>query len=163
MDRFRYAVSGGLIVALLFALLTPIPPRGTFAQTNTPGANTDPCQSSLLVKSSASINITSATTSALVALSGTKAVYVCDVNITILGLATTAGTIQFGYSTVAACASSVTALTGTIQGTTTAGSTIAFNASGGSTQFTAPSANGLCVTTTGTSPGFQGYVTYVQI
>lgn len=128
------------------------------------GIPTDPCATSATAKSSVPINISAGATSALVAVSGTTAVYVCGFSMTISQVATTANTIQFGYSTVAACASAVTALTGLYgAGGVTAAAPLAISQGGLATIFKTPSANGLCVTTAiGASGNFSGVLDYVQ-
>ena len=127
-------------------------------------ANNDPCQSSGTPKSSVAINITSATTTSLVAVSGSTAVFVCGFSVTISEVVTTANTIQFEYGTGAAC-TGPTVLTGLYgAGGVTAGDPIVVTYGGaGSTVFTAPASNGLCaVTAIGASGSFQGVLTYVQ-
>jgi hypothetical protein len=124
--------------------------------------NADPC--SYAAKSSASIAITSAATTSLVAVSGSTAVYVCGFSVTISEVATTANTIQFEYGTGASC-TGTHALTGTMgAGGVTAGAPIVVAyGSGGSTVFNAPASNGICaVTAIGASGSFEGVLTYVQ-
>lgn len=126
---------------------------------------TDPCQTSAIAKSSAVVNITSATTTALVAVSGTTAVYVCGISITISQVITTANTIVFEYGSGAACVTSPTALTGLYgAGGITAGSPLEISAGGaGQTIFKTPASQGLCaLTAIGATGSFQGVVTYVQ-
>jgi hypothetical protein len=122
----------------------------------------DPC-ASITARSSAVINQVSATTTSLVALNATHAIYVCGFTIAIAGSGTSASTAQFEYGTGAAC-SSPTALTGTL-GAGTATATVPFQVSygdGGHTIFTVPPGSGLCVVSTGTTINNQGVVTYVQ-
>lgn len=127
------------------------------------GAGADPCNSNV-AKSSAAINISSATTTALVPVSGSTAVYVCGFSMSISQVITTANTIKFEYGTGTACASGATSLTGTYgTGGITAGTPIVISQGGSGTVFSAPSANGLCaVTTIGASGSFEGVLTYVQ-
>lgn len=124
----------------------------------------DPCQNPGVFKSSVPINVSSATTTALVAVSGTTSVYVCAVHLDIAGSATTANTAKFEYGTGTACATGATALTGTMGSNDAAVSTTptTINMSGPGTLFTAPSSNGLCIVTTGNAPFDQGWVSYVQ-
>lgn len=123
----------------------------------------DPCQVPSVTKQSAVINVSSAATTALVTVSGNTKVYVCGFSFTILGLATTGGTALFESGTGTACASSAVALTGAYAGQASAGVNLLILSPGDSgTLFTTPAANGLCLVSTGTSPSFQGYVTYVQ-
>ena len=105
---------------------------------------------------SVAINISSATTTQLVAPSGTKSVYVCAFSFTVSG---TTPTAQFEYGTGASCGSGTTALTGPY--TPIVGNEIAAGAGMG-TIMRAPAANGVCLVTTGTTPGAQGVLTYAQ-
>lgn len=123
----------------------------------------DPCQSSSIAKSSVPVNITSATTTNLVAVSGTTAVYVCGFSVTISEVITTANTLLFEYGTGASC-TGTHALTGLYgAGGITAGAPINVSYAPGHTIFTAPSANAVCaVTVIGATGSFQGVLTYVQ-
>lgn len=118
----------------------------------------DPCVSSA-TKSSVPINISSATTTQLVALSGSLVIYVCGFVLTSTGV-TTATTALFEYGTGASCGTGTTALTGTM-GQSLLTSAIVTVASG-ATQFKSAAANALCLLSAGTTPNIQGYVTYVQ-
>lgn len=143
---------------LVLALLT----ASCFAQT---GSNSlpDPCQNQNAAKQSVVINVSSATTTALVTVSGTTKVYVCGFSLTILGLATTGGTAQFESGTGVACASNAAVLTGSFLGANTAGASTPITSPPLSGSVTAtPAANGLCLVTTGTAPSFQGIVTFIQ-
>lgn len=133
-----------------------------FAQTASNSAP-DPCQNPNFTKQSAVINVSTATTTALVAVSGTTKVYVCGFSFTILGLATTGGSAQFESGTGTACASNAAVLTGAFVGSNTAGGStpIVSPPLSGSVTST-PAANGLCLVTTGTLPSFQGIVTFIQ-
>ena len=130
-----------------------------------PSNASDPCASSGIAKSSVVISVTSATTTSLVALSGTTSIYVCGFSLTISQVVTTANTIQFEYGTGATCGTGTTALTGTYgAGGVTASAPLSVSyGGGGTTIFTAPSGNRLCaVTAIGASGSFQGVLTYVQ-
>jgi len=123
--------------------------------------STDPCQAPGVAKNSVAINIGSATTTSLVGVSGSTSVYVCGFTVNILGLATTAGTIQFEFGSGASC-TGPTALTGTMAGTTTAGTQSTISYAPGHTAFKGAASSGICAVTTGASPSFQGVLTYVQ-
>src|SRR5437879_5656570 len=69
----------------------------------------DPCQSNGIAKSSIVLNITSATTTQLVALSAGKQIFVCGFNFTMVG---TVQTLAFEYGTGASCGTGTTLLTG---------------------------------------------------
>lgn len=125
--------------------------------------NNDPC--SYAAKSSVPISITSATTTSLVALSGSTVIYVCGFSLTISQVVTTANTFVLEYGTGATCGTGTTALTGTFgAGGVTAGIPIVITyGSGNSTVATAPAGNRLCaLTAIGGSGSFQGILTYVQ-
>lgn len=140
-------------------------PAGTFT---TPSASTistvtlDPCTSA--AKSSAVINITTATTTSLVAISGTTSIYVCGVSMTVSEVITTPNTILFEYGTGATCGTGTTPLTGKYgDGGVTAGIPIVVNAGNGGTVFSAPAGSRLCaLTAIGATASFQGVLTYVQ-
>lgn len=123
----------------------------------------DPCQNPGVLKSSVAINITSATTTQLVAISGSTSIYVCHFDFTISEVVTTPNTLQFEYGTSTNC-TGTNKLTGLYGDKgVTAGDPIVINAGYGGTLFTAPSANGLCaLTAIGASGSFQGVLTYVQ-
>ncbi len=122
----------------------------------------DPC--TYAAKSSVPINITTAATTALVAVSGTTSVYVCGISLTISEVITTPNTIIFEQGTGAACAGSPVALTGKYgDGGVTAGIPIVVGQSAASTIFKGASANGICgLTAIGATGSFQGVMTYVQ-
>ena len=124
---------------------------------------TDPCASPGVAKSSVAISITSATTTSLVAVSGSTAVYVCGFVFTDSQVITTANTLQFEYGTGAAC-SSPTALTGLLGGGgITAAAPITISAQADRTLFKTPASNGVCaLTAIGATGSFQGVLTYVQ-
>ena len=130
--------------------------------TNIAGAS-DPCQDVSAVKSSAAIAISTATTTQLVALSGTTAVYVC--NYQAVAGAGTNPSLQFVYGTGSNCGTGTTSLTGAMATGVTVSATAPgpiFESSGGNTLFKTAAGNALCLTTAGTTPNFQGWVTYVQ-
>jgi hypothetical protein len=124
----------------------------------------DPCQSPNVAKSSAVIGITSATTTALVAVSGSTTIYACGYDFTISEVITTANTLAFEYGTGTACATSPTALTGTFgAGGVVAAAPLHISYAPGHTVFKTPASSGLCaLTAIGASGTFQGVITYVQ-
>lgn len=125
----------------------------------------DPCTYAL--KSSAAFNISTVTTTSLVALSGTTSVYVCGFSMTIAPSATSADIAAFVYGTGAACVTGQTGLTGAFgsgavpAANTTAPVPVSYG-NGGATIFKAPSANGVCLVTSGTAVAVNGVITYVQ-
>ena len=112
----------------------------------------DPCLNPQVAKSSAVINTSGAGTTQLVAVSGTKVTYVCQVYF--VASATTA-TALFEYGTSTDC-TGTHALTGVI--TPTAGGT--YSMGYGGTIFSSTASNGLCIVNggTGTQTGFISYV-----
>lgn len=150
---------------------TTAAPSNTTAQNNFTSCDTagntrvilpDPCSGT---KSSAAINVTSATTTALVAVSGSTTVYVCGGVFTIAPSATSADTAQLEYGTGVACAGSPTVLTGTFGNgdLTTAAPPIVVPIGSGATAIKSAASNGICIVTTGTTVNVQGFITYVQI
>lgn len=127
-------------------------------------ATLDPCLSSGVAKSTAIISITTATTTQLVALSGTTIVYVCSVSMTISQVVTTANTIKFVYGTGASCGTGTADITGAFgTGGVTAAPPLSLTMGFGGTVFKNIAANALCATTTiGGSAAFVGVLTYVQ-
>jgi hypothetical protein len=122
----------------------------------------DPCNAA--AKSSAPINVTSAATTSLVAVSGTTTVYVCGISFTIAPSATTADTALFEYGTGAAC-TSPTVLTGTYGSgdLTSAAPVVPVNyGGGGQTIFKSAASAGICILTAGTAVNVQGVLTFVQ-
>jgi hypothetical protein len=134
---------------------------GTVGITNTVGS-TDPCLNPSVLKSSAFANISTATTTALVTVSGTKAVYVCGFVLNMVATVA-ADTLYFNYGTGAACAGSPTALTSTFSSGILTNGAVSLSSGAAGTIFTAPASNGLCaVTTVGTGPAISVTVSYVQ-
>jgi hypothetical protein len=123
----------------------------------------DPCNANGVAKLHAFANITTATTTALVAVSGSTAVYVCEVDFE-LASTTTADTVLFEQGTGAACAGTPTSLTATYTNAATAIATFSKSlGSGASTNFKVAASNGLCaVSTVGTTPTISVDVEYVQ-
>lgn len=124
----------------------------------------DPCTSSKTSKSSAVINITTAATTALVALSGTTTIFVCDFTFSISQVATTANTLKFVRGTGAACGTGTNDLTGAFgTGGITAGIPLVVSATSSGTVFKTAAGEALCATTTiGASAAFAGVLTFVQ-
>lgn len=124
----------------------------------------DPCNS-LSFKQSAAVSMSSATTTAIVALNANHGIFVCGFALTIAGSATTAATAALEYGTGTNCASNVTTLTGTFGSNDAAVSTTPTQVTygdGTSTVATVPPASALCVVTVGNAVFVQGIITYVQ-
>src|SRR5262249_53688761 len=115
-------------------------------------------------KTSQPVNIVSATTTQLVALSAGKVIYVCGGFVDVASSATSAATIQFEYGTGASCGTGTTVLTGTMgTGTATAGiDAEPVTIQGYGAAFQTASGNALCVVTAGTTINVQGWITVIQ-
>jgi len=104
---------------------------------------------------SQSVNITTATTTQIVAISGTTVIYVCGFTFDKSSAAGTA--FQFVYGTGASCATGQAILTAAMDGP----AAWAVSGSGLGTIFRTAAAQALCITSTG-AIGLQGFVTYSQ-
>ena len=124
---------------------------------------TDPCASSGTLKKHAFANITTATTTSLVAVSGSTTVYLCSVNYNMVATVA-ADTIYLEQGTGASCAGSPTAITATVSsGILTNGAVNYASATVPGTFVATAASNGLCaVTTVGTGPTIAVDVAYVQ-
>lgn len=124
----------------------------------------DPCAANDTGKSTAIISITSATTTALVAGSTGKIVYVCSISLTISQVVTTANIFTLETGTGGACGANAAALTGAFgTGGITAGAPLSVTASyGGSLMQSALGGDICAVTTIGGSGSFMGFITYVK-
>jgi hypothetical protein len=118
----------------------------------------DYCQNPSIAKTSVAVNISSATTTELVAASAGKKVYLCKFNASVAG---TAPTIIFktGTKVSTACDTTPTSLTGTYAITT--GTVLDLSGAPGVTMQSIVSGE-LCLTSGGTGPSIQGVAVYVQ-
>ena len=117
----------------------------------------DPCQDPSIAKSSAVINVGTATTTKIVDTSALTVVYVCAFEASLVG---TTPTVKFvkGTHTSADCDTGAVELSGAMDPTTGSLLRGGFGGTGMKT-----SAGGqLCATTTGTGSSFQGFLSYVQ-
>lgn len=123
----------------------------------------DPCQSGV-AKSSVPIAVATATTTSLVAVSGSTTVYVCGFSISIAPSATAADTALFEYGTSTNC-TGTHALTGTYGDgdlTSAAPPIVVDYGNAGATIFKSAASAGVCIVTAGTAVSVQGVLTYVQ-
>lgn len=127
--------------------------------------NTDPCLSSGIAKSNAFANIATATTTALVPVSGATAVYVCSIMLTMTGSTVAADTLLFEQGTGSTCAGAPTAISATYS-TGIEASVLPFwmGLAGNGTILKAAASNGLCVVSTvaTTAPAIAVTISYVQ-
>lgn len=119
------------------------------------GGGLNPCQNSNFLVQSVVVNISSATTTSIVApITGAK-VTICGFLLVPTG---TTPTVQFEYGTGATCGTGTTTLTGAMA--PTAGQPLSYGIGGSSLQST-PISQRVCIVTGGT-PNVQGVVTFVQ-
>lgn len=123
-------------------------------------ASQDPCNSDQIVKQHAFAQITTATTTSLIAVPANpaQAIFVCSANAQLFST-TTADTLKFVTGTGAACSSPVTV---SATYTNAAGATASVALSNSPNVLTVPAASGFCATTTvGSTPTVSVDVTYV--
>ena len=122
----------------------------------------DPCATQVTL--SAPISVATATTTQLVAPSGTKSVYVCGFAFSVAPSATAAATAQLEYGTSTDC-TGTHALTGKFgAGDLTSAAPplpVSYGGAGHSVAAT-PASQGVCLVTTGTTVDVEGVLTYVQ-
>jgi hypothetical protein len=119
----------------------------------------DPCASPAVDKSSFSVAISSATTVAVQAGSSGKRVYVCAFTVTYTS--GTSPTIQFEVGTGGTCGTGTTVKTGVMAIPATAGQGLVAGA--GHTLFSGSAAQDMCIVSSGTTPTYNGWVTFVQM
>jgi hypothetical protein len=108
---------------------------------------------------STAVNITTATTTSVVAVSGSLAVYICGFDLYVPS--GTLPSFAFTYGTGAAC-TGATALTGTYGGIAgTVGENFPMG-NGVGTIFRTPASQGVCIVSGGTTPSIQGVVFWAQ-
>lgn len=124
----------------------------------TPGP-VDPCASAAIDKSSFSVAISTATTTAIQAGTAGKRVYVCA--FTIIYTSGTSPTIQFEVGTGGTCGAATAVKTGVIAIQATVGTGLIVGA--GHTLFSGAAAQDMCIVSTGTTPTVNGWVTFVSM
>jgi len=129
-----------------------------------PYTQNDPCQNTSSSKISVPINVTSATTTQLVAASAGTSIYVCGAALTIAPSATSADTAKFEYGTGASCGTGTTALTGSFGAgdLTTAAPPLFISLNSPGAVMATPASNALCLVSAGTTVNIQGVLSYVQ-
>lgn len=154
--------SSGTVVANLQPTLAPLvlPDLNSITSDTFSAAMADPCENPNVAKSSAVIAFSSATTSALVALSSGKVIYVCAFTISMTSGTTPTLLFKTGTQTTNPCDTGTVNLTGTMALPTSSGTFITVGA--GHSMFQTPASFQLCITTAGTSPTGNGWITYVQ-
>ncbi len=129
-----------------------------------PETNNDPCSNPSNTKASAVVNITSATTTQLVPVSGTTSIYICGGSFSIAPSATSADTATIEYGSGTNCGTGTTALTGAYGAgdLTTATGPLMVNLFSSGVVAVAPSGKALCLLSAGTAVNIQGIISYVQ-
>jgi hypothetical protein len=151
MKKFAFSLLFALFATLSFA---QVGPTGVIIQYN----SGDPCQNPNVVKSFAAVNISTATTTELVAAVAGKTIYMCSLTVSVSG---TSPTFQFktGTKVSTACDTAPTNQSGTYA--LTSGQLVTLAAD--STTFLTGALSGeLCLTSGGTTPSIQGNLTYIQ-
>jgi hypothetical protein len=150
------AISTGTVNVALTVSAAQIEPAQTVALNST-----DPCQSSSIVKQHVFKNITTATTTAIVAPSGTLNVYICGIDFQLNS--TTASTVLFEFGTGTACATSPTAVSATYSNGALVSETVHMGFGGHSYFAPLGAGQGFCaVSTVGAGPTIAVDVTFIQ-
>lgn len=118
----------------------------------------DPCASAAIDKSSFSVAISTATTTAVAAGASGKRIYVCA--FTIIWSSGTTPTIQFEVGTGGTCGTP-TVKTGAMAIPVTSGQGLIVGA--GHTLFSGTAGQDMCILSAGTAPTVNGWVTFVQM
>lgn len=169
MTRLNKLLIGIFSIFFTLAVMMSIyPPSHVGAQSGVGGGGIvaiqpivpDPCETSSTAKITAFANITTATTTSLVAPSGTTRVFVCEIVAQLNS--TTASTILFEQGTGAACATAPAAMTATYTNSTLVSEAIPLGAGNGTFLTTGPGGGFCAVTTVGTSPTIPVTITFVQ-
>lgn len=165
MKRFSIVLQLVVATVVLVALSALVPSRTVHAVVGPNGTmliynSGDPCANPNVPKSFVAVNISTATTTELVAApsSGTAAVYVCALTGTVAG---TSPTLIFktGTKVSTACDTAPASQSGTYA--PASGTFVKIDANGG-TILTGAAGGELCLTSGGTGPSIQGNLAYVQ-
>lgn len=114
---------------------------------------------SFICTSTAAVNITTAVTTQIVAVSGSTKIRVCAwylTNSSAVGV-----TVLFEYGTGTLCGTGTTSITGAMIFPATAGA-LALGQANDNGVFRTTASQALCLVTTGATVGVQGYITYAQ-
>ena len=157
-------VAALMVVAAVTIILTTSPTPvhavgpATYTISSTVPTGSDPCENISIPKASASVAITSATTTNLVSAVAGNFITVCGFQMSVVG---TSPTVQFEYGTTVstACDTGATALSGAFAIPTT---TIFVNGGGAGLKLRTPVSQQLCLVTGGTITGVEGYISYVS-
>lgn len=158
-----FGLIAAVVVMLVAAALWIPTPRQVYAQVGPTGTVLiynagDPCENPSVAKSFATVNVSTATTTELVAAVTGKVVYVCGMEVTIAGTTPTM-IFKTGTKVSTACDTAPTSQSGTYA--PTSGAFMVLGSSNGSL-LTGASSGELCLTSGGTTPSIQGNLVYVQ-
>lgn len=152
MNRIKtLLIAVGLLAFSATLSFAQVGPQSTFQLYN---GYADPCQSAAAVKLSVPVNVSTATTTQLVAPTSGKKVYACGLRASMMG---TLPTALFVTGTGSSCGTGTASATGTFA--PTAGSILSLV--DGITNFTSPAGSAVCLTSGGTTPSIQGVFVYV--
>jgi hypothetical protein len=156
------------IYVLVMATFYVLPPgHGQAINNGAPAYVTglDACAASSSAPSNATVSITTATTTQIVALSAGKQIFLCEWTFTINSSATTASSALFEFGTGASCGTGTTTLTGAM-GTENAAAgpgLLLVNGPFSGSTLVVPAGNALCIVTAGTTVALHGQVTFKQL
>ena len=122
----------------------------------------DFCESPAFIKSSASIAFSSATTTAIVPAVAGKVIYPCFVTLTMSSGTNATITFKSGTHTTNDCDTGTVTYPGTMAVSSTSGALYAFGGAGHDVFSPTAASAQFCITTGGTSPTGNGWITYVQ-
>jgi hypothetical protein len=154
--RMTWTIGGTATPTFTFSIYGAFKPDYFQAQTG-PG---DPCENPAFPKQSVPIAVSSATTAVLVPSFTGKATYVCGITALFTSGTSPTMLLKYGTQTSTACDTGAVNLTGVMNITATAGQGLVIGT--GTSLLTAPASNQLCITSAGTTPNYQGFLTYVQ-
>lgn len=148
---------------------TPPPFSGSVTQGTSPwvvsgsvGTNSYSTTNGLMPTTScdhtAAINISTATTTAVIPVSATNSIYVCNYMVQVIS--GTLPSFKWEYGTGGTCGGATVVISGIFGGIAGAIGEIYAHGSGTGTVFITANSNGLCIVSGGTTPNIQGYINY---
>jgi hypothetical protein len=157
MKRLRFFAIVALLIGLFFVPCYAVGPSATVMLSPLGG---DPCQNPSVAKSATNISISSAGSTSLVPVSGTKVIYVCNYTTSMTGSSPTMKFTQ-GTTGTLGCDTVAVDLSGAMAPTTGA----IWSSGYGGTIFSTSAGRALCIVNTAvgsTTSSIQGRITYVQ-
>lgn len=157
--RYRILLTSGTTAGPID--ITGLLNSGSTWQTGTLEATGNPCSDPRNPTSSVAINIAAAGTSGLVNLSGTQIIYVCGFTVTAGAGTNPSFQLEYG-STNGTCVGGTTTLTGAMATGVTVSTTVPGPIFTYSVPLKTAAGNALCAVAGGTTPNFQGVLTFIQ-